>query len=426
VTDHRVARLSPLEEALLLWHEVNGGWRFELGVSAPTLDPQRLEAAFDSALAHHQLARCAVHADERGGFHWVHDPDATIGPIEVVECADDAARQRVVLAQIATPMALDEAPLVRAVIARCGDRDVLSAGFSHVLADGLGGFRFLRSVARAYRGEPDPAPVVDIAAAHAALASAPSSNWSGLAQKWTTRLDLAATAVTARSPLASSGGRVGAGAGATTRSVPMAALGAAAHRHAGSFGAHAMAALHVTIQRWNRAHNAVCDHVGVSQAVNLRPADWHDDVVASMAAITSVLSRPVDRVDVETAMARLGPQLTAEVQRARAREFVAASAAGRLVPYALRRRALAAVPREQFDTCMLSNFGAVADPPSFTDDSHHAISVTTAAMPLLPVGIAIYTAFAQVHLMVMYRGEYFDENGVNAFVDEYVEALSRG
>ena len=321
MTDDRVAELSPLEEALLLWHEVNGGWRFELGVSAPRLDAERLRAAYDTALRHHQLAQCSVQADERGGFHWVHEPGATVGRIDVVECADAAALRRLVLAQIATPMALDHAPLVRGVIARCGDRDVLSAGFSHVLADGLGGFRFLRSVARAYRGEPDPSPAVDIAAAHAALASPPSSNWSALTDKWTTRLELAATAVTARSPLARSGGRPGAGAGSTTRSVPMGPLSAAAGRYAGSFGTYAMAALHVTIERWNRAHGVACDAVGVSQAVNLRPAEWHDDVVASLAAITSLLSRPGDRVDVATAMARLGPKLTLEAQRERARAF---------------------------------------------------------------------------------------------------------
>ncbi len=408
----------------MLWHEANDGWNFQVGVTAGRLDPERLERAFGDAMARHPLARCCVEGDVR--FHWASDERAAVGPIDVVECADEDAVQNVALAQLDQPIDLRQAPLIRAVIARTADFDVLSTGFSHVLADGFGSLRFLRSVARAYRGEHDPAPAVDIASAHAALVDSRAADWSELTQKWTTRLELAADAATRRSPLAPSGGRPGAGAGATTRAIPAAPALDASRRHAGSFGTYAMAALHVTVDRWNAAHGEACEHVGVSQAVNLRPPEWWDDVVVSLAAMTSVLSGPGDRIDVATAIAHIGPNLDIEKQRARARALVATSAAGRAVPFALRRQALTAVARQQFDTCMLSNLRSVPDPPRFSDDVQPVISVTTAAMPSLPVGIAMYTAYDELRFMVMYRRECFDEAGVNAFMDAYAETLSCG
>ena len=408
----------------MLWHEANDGWNFQVGVTAGRLDPERLKQAFDAAMACHPLTRCCVEGEAR--FHWASDGHATIGPIAVVECADDNAVQDVALTQLEQPIDLRRAPLMRAVIARTTDHDVLSTGFSHVLADGFGSLRFLRSVARAYRGEPDPPPAADIAAAHAALVDPRAADWSALTRKWSTRLELAADAATPRSRLAPSGGRAGAGAGAITRAIPAAPALEASRRHAGSFGTYAMAALHVTVEDWNRAHGQACEYVGVSQAVNLRPPEWWDDVVVSLAAMTSVLSRPGDRVDVATAIARIGSHLEIEKQRARARALVATSAAGRVVPFALRRQALAAAARQQFDTCMLSNLRSVPDPPRFSDDVQPVISVTTAAMPSLPVGLAMYTAFDELRFMVMYRRECFDEAGVNAFVDAYAERLSCG
>lgn len=425
MTRRRLIELSPLEEALLLWHEANAVWSFQFGVTAPRLDPERVRQAYNTALAHHPLGRCGIESDSRGRFQWIEDSDADIGEVEVVECPDEETLQQVFLEQIDRPMPLDQAPLARALIARCPTEDILSSQLNHVFVDGLGTLRLLRSVARAYRGEFDPPPAVDIATAHRALDPLPASDWAALTKQWTTRLELAATALTERSRLAPSGG-AGVGAGSTIRSFPAAPLLEASRAHNASFGTYSMAAMHLTVERWNHAHDAACDHVGVTQAVNLRPDEWWDDTVANLAAMTSVLTKPSDRRDMTSALTVVRPQVESSQRKEKAREFVAAAKAARMVPFALRRQAFAAAARQQFDTCVLSNLRQVPDPPRFGDDHETVISATTAAMPGVGLTLGVYTAFDELRFLVIYRRETFDRDGANAFVDAFIETLRNG
>lgn len=409
----------------MLWHEANATWNFQLGVSAGRLDPARVRDAYNVALRHHPLTQCFVEPDARGRFQWIQDSDAEISEIEVVECDNEEAVQRLVLDQLERPLPLDAAPLVGAVIARCPNEDILSSHLNHVLADGLGTFRLLRSVARAYRGEFDPPPLADIATAHRALESPPPSSWSALTKQWTTRLDIAAAAVVRRSRLAPSGGD-GVGANATVRGFPAAPLLQASRDHNASFGTYSMAAMHVTVQRWNTAHGAPCESVGVTQAVNLRPDEWWDDTVVNLAAMTSVITSPRDRRDLPTALETVRPQVESNQRKEHAREFVAAAAAARVVPFPLRRQAFAAVSRQQFDTCVLSNLRSVPDPPRFTDDHTPIISAATAAMPGVGLVLGVYSAYDELRFLVIYRREAFNQEGANAFVDAFLDTLLNG
>jgi NRPS condensation-like uncharacterized protein len=422
----RLISLSPIEESILLWQDAAVPWNTQVALSAPRIDTDRVRAAFGAAMARHPLATCAVERDERACLHWVHDDAADIGTIEVIDCPDEASLQQVRVEQLDRALPMDVAPLMRAVIARGPSEDILIVCVSHVMSDGLGLVRLMRSVARAYRNEPDPSPAVDIATAHRALAPEPPTSWSALTDRWTQRLRVASVQVKRRSRLADSGGSAQGGFGLITRSIDAADITAARRRFGVAFDEYAMAALHVTIARWNRDHGAACDVVGVTQGVNLRADEWWNDVVVNLAAFASVMTDAADRTDIAAALTRVRPQLDPSLRVTHAREVASAARAMRVLPADVRVKALATLPADQFDTCTISNVGPLADPPRLADGEHSMRWIATPAMPVAGVTIATAMVDEQLQLDVCFRKERLDDDGAGRFVDAFIATLAAG
>ncbi len=424
VSRRRLIELSPIEETLLLWQEAAVPWNAQVALGAPHIDPERARQAYNAAIALHPLAGCAIECDDRGGFYWVHESAADVGEIETIECPDEASLQRVRLDLLERPLAMDVAPLIRPVIARCPTEDILISCISHVMTDGLGVLRLMRSVGRAYRGEPDPSPAVDIATAHRALVPKPPTSVAALTERLTQRLQVASTQVRQRSRLASSGASPDGGFGLVLRTVDLAQITRARRRYETGFDAYAMAALHVTIQGWNHAHGAPCELVGVTQGVNLRPPEWWDDVVVNLAAFASVMTEPSDRRDISAALAKVMPQLDPDLRLRHAREMAAAARASRLLPASARRRAFALVPADQFDTCAISNAGVLTDPPRLVDGAQSLSWIVTPAMPAAGLTIGTTVVGDELQFNACYRRERLDESAANVFVDGFIATLT--
>lgn len=153
---------SLVDEAVHLLDTEAAPWSLQLEARVSgRLDESRLRAALATAVAAHPMARArklpsrpSMHQD-----HWEIRPDVDIDPLRVVGCPDDAAlaAARTELQSRAVPLA--ESPPVR--LARHPDGDVIMLNVNHAAMDGFGARRVLLSVARAYAGEPDPAPEVD-------------------------------------------------------------------------------------------------------------------------------------------------------------------------------------------------------------------------------------------------------------------------
>jgi NRPS condensation-like uncharacterized protein len=424
VARRRLLDLSALDESLLVWQRLGVPWNAQIALAARTLDADRAAAALDAALAQHPLTQCAL-GDDGGRMVWCRDDAATIGAMGVVACADDDALDELRIAQISEPLPMDRAPLARAVVARCRDEDVLILTISHLVTDGLGLLRFMRSVGRAYRDEPDPPPALDAVQAQSALTPPRPASLPALATEWSRRLRVAAAHVPRRSRLAPSVA-TDAGFGIVVGEASRAAVAAARRKYSTSFDAHAMTALHVALARWNAARDAPCERVGVSQGVNLRPDAWWDDCVLNLAAFASVFTDAPDRADFGRALAAVTPQLDDEVRRGHAREMVAAARAARALPLATRVEVLRAMPPEQFDTCAISNCGVLADPPRLDDHSRPVAWIVTPAMPQSGLTIAVDAIDDSLHFSVCYRRELFTAADARAFVDGFVSLLGSG
>ncbi len=420
----RSMRLTAIEESILLWERASVPWRFVYEVAAPSLDPGRLRFAWRAALAGHEMGRQVLRRTDTGA-EWVPmDGPPDVGPIDVVPCPTEAHVQQVRDALLDLPVPLDGSPLVRVAIARRASDALQLASFSHVMSDGIGGIRLLRSVGRAYAGVADPAPAVDLATARRTLAPLPAGV-TGLAQRWAGGLRLATQTALPRNRVAPQGGsRPGFGSVACV--LDAAALDRARFRLGASFDEHLLGALHVTIDRWNRARGAAAGRLGVAFGVNLRPASWALDVVANLAAFISVLSDAGQRTDLAEAIAAVRPQIAADVRLERARSVVESARLGSVLPIDLRARALAAAAPDRYDSIAISNLGAVPDPPTFVPGHPVELGVSPPAIPPVGLDLTVHTVGSAVRIDTGFRRERFDDDGARAFTDAFAACLLEG
>ena len=130
-----------------------------------------------------------------------------------------------------------------------------------------------------------------------------------------------------------------------------------------------LAALHWTVEQWNRSHGAPCDDVTIMMPVNQRPTAWRNEVLANLVLAARVVSTPADR-------ARPHRLLETVVTQTKAIKVdgvggVADLAQTSRTPVWLRRlmpRVVDAVADHMADTAVLSNLGRVVDPPWFGAD----------------------------------------------------------
>ena len=85
-----------------------------------------------------------------------------IDPLEEIECDGEAQIDAARATLMSRPWNLDRPPLFRCILAHhpVGDRLILN--LAHVAGDGIGMSRLVQSIQRAYAGEADPQPNVDL------------------------------------------------------------------------------------------------------------------------------------------------------------------------------------------------------------------------------------------------------------------------
>lgn len=127
------------------------------------LDERRLRSAVARAIRTHPMARArmAPWSPLQRSYRWEIVDHLDVDPVLVSVCADDADLQlcRDELCSAVVP--LDRAPPFRLLLARHPAGDALMLGVPHAGADLTGALRLMRSIARAYAGDPDPVPTTD-------------------------------------------------------------------------------------------------------------------------------------------------------------------------------------------------------------------------------------------------------------------------
>lgn len=426
----RTIPFTPLEAGVLHLERAMAPWniQFELASHDP-LDPDRLAEAVELAARHHPMAavRCARDGDPTA--HWVVDETPSVEVTQVGDASLDAFRTQF----YGERLDLSTAPPFRVALARGaapgdGDGDRVLFCTSHVPMDGVGTLRLVRSVCRAYRGDPlvDPIEVSTARRRYAAY----GDSTRGTVRRAVETLSRLVTAL--RDPparLAREGGtddpRWGfhhrrLDPGLVTRLTDGCPAGV-------SVNDALLAALHRAVASWNAAHDRPTDRVSLMVPVNARPSSSFYEGVGMYAPFVSVATDRADRRDPARTLAAVRRQ----TRRVRSHDSAAwvtdvldllgpalAPVVRRGVPWLLDRTDYRLV-----DTAVLSNLGRVPSLPGFTADAPTGVWFSPPTVMPMGVGIGVATHDGAMRLAVRYAFEQFDTDAVERFTDRYVEQL---
>lgn len=426
------ASFTRLEEAVFLVEQTYTPWNIQFEIeTAERIDAGRLREAVRTASAVHPIAKAHTRLDGEGptDFGWEVDDDATVS-IETVEANTvdlDALRRRFYGDRID----LSTAPPFRLLVVRNGGEDADQLWFcsSHVAVDGVGTYRLLQAICTAYRGEEPTPSRFEFGESPAVLeALRPDSSRR--------RLQL----------LGRTAGRLGylfdppsrlPGAGAPGaigwryrhRRLDDAAVCDLVDADGSSINDYLLAALHLTLDGWNRDAGLEAEKLGVMMPVNLRPREWFYEGVGLYTLFESVVTDAEDRRDAASVLDRVTRQTRAIKAQRRylgLLEWLNLVPSG--TPLWLKKRVpklLGGPGKRLFDTAVLSNLGRLPEPlPTLSGESPESLWFTPPCWRPTPVSIGVVTVGEEMHLGFRYAQSAFDPGEADAFADRYVERLA--
>jgi NRPS condensation-like uncharacterized protein len=425
-----------LDESLLLLQETRASWNVQLELGTDHhLDEARLRQAVLACCQRHPLARARLALSPHGetSYQWDFADEVDLDPVRVVNCPDSAALDRLRSELYTPPIALDTAPGFRVVLARRPGGDLVLLSASHIVADGVGSLRLMQSIARAYRGEPDPPDPLALAEARD-LSSflAPKSR----SEKWARQLEglrRFREALDPPSRIAVVGGTDhDDGFGFVFRALDLGETttpGLVQRAPGTTVNDVLLAALHLTVQSWNAKNDVPTGRVGVMMPVNIRPVDRLWDVVSNLTSNVTVSTVPDDRVDLAAATAAVSKQTYQMRRNDRAYGLYDLLKVTEKAPLAVRRAVtrLIRLTGDRFvDTVMLSNLGRIPEPPTLAakpDSGPPELWFSPPCDPSCSVSIGVATSGARLALVARYRYEQFDAEAAEEFTDSLIAQM---
>lgn len=417
--------LTMLDESLLILQETRAAWNVQFEVVADhRVDADRLRQAVRSCCQRHPMARARLAPPDASGssYRWRIADDVDRDPLRVVDCADPGALDVLRTELYTPPIALDASPGFRVALARRPDGDLVLLATSHIVADGVGAVRLMQTIARTYRGEPDPPDPLPLAAARDVGSFLTPKTRS---ETWARELELLRRlheALDLPSRIATVGGADRGGFGLVFRAFDIgeATPGLVQRPPDTTINDVLVAALHRTVQSWNTQHNAPSDRIGVMMPINIRPADRLWDVVSNLTSMVSISTEPADRADLASATAAVAEQTYEMRRNDRAYGLYDLLDAMKEAPLTVKR----AVPRlihltgDRFvDTAMLSNLGRLPAPPAFGPKPPSELWFSPPCDPTCSFSVGVATCEQRLSLVARYRHEQFDARAAEQFTD---------
>ena len=425
---------SVVDEAVHLLDTEAAPWSVQLEVRvAGHLDEGRLRAALASALEAHPMARARKAASRRTERRdvWEIPPGPDLDPLRVVDCPDAAAldASRAELQSLAVPLA--ESPPLRVRLARNPDGDVLMLNANHAAMDAFGALRLVSSVARAYKGEPDPASEDESIRARDLLGRLADAELPVKVRRHLALAEKLRDIVVPPARLAPAGASGEAGYGfhhvALSEARTQALLDLP---HAGTVNDVLLAALHLAIDGWNRERGAPCRRIAVLVPANLRPREWRHEVVGNFSLPARVSTSRRSRRSPGEALEALTAQTGRKKRTGMGTALVEVLGRSHLLPLWAKQALVLLMPvtgDRLVDTAMLSNLGPLPEPPSFGPDAGDTVDVWFSPPGRMPLGLTVgaLTVGGRLHLAFRYRHRLFDADAARRFADRYLAELDR-
>ncbi|HEX2193228.1 MAG TPA: condensation domain-containing protein [Acidimicrobiales bacterium] len=380
------------------------------------LDETRLRDAVGVALDRHPRARARLVTGSwpHRRFEWEITPTPDLDPFAVVDSADDDALARAREDVVSRPLLLEASPPLRLRLVRHPRGDTLLLNLHHAAGDAMAGLVFLQSVARAYAGRPE---VVG-----GAVVAAPSG--AGLRRVLRELLEAARPSAS----IAPDGGRDG--PGYALRLVRVDAARTRALRDRAGNGTTVndllVAALHLTVDRWNAEHGRPARRVSILVPVNLRPRSRWREGFANVTFMLPVATLPRQRISAAGAVGAVRRR-TGAIKEDR----LPAAVVGLLrrlepLPLAARRRiARLAARGRRVPTTLLSNLGRLEHDLDFGPGVGAPVHVWFSPPAKIPLGLAVgaVTVDEELHLAFRVRHPLLGDEALATFAAYYQAAL---
>lgn len=394
-------------------------------------DPERLARALEVAVEHHPIARARLAASRPTdrSHRWEILDELREVPLRISNCDDEAALARARERHFAFTPSVEIAPPFAVLLAHVPEGDAIMLNINHAAADGVGAIRLMRSVLRAYARHPDPAPEIDPLAARdvRALAGAASP-----AERFVRAQSLARHALRHAVPaarVARDGGDARPAYGFETLSLSREETTAVRDLRTPRTTVNdvLIAALAMTIKRWNDEHGRRTGRVAITMPVNLRPALWRSEVVANLASWATVSLSTADLKDLRRAVMMTGRR-TSMIKRDRLSGTIIDLLAGpAMLSVSAQRRLQDLIPLTGdvvVDTASLSNLGVLDDLASL-GDAGEVRSLWFSPPGRMPLGASfgVLTLDGRLHLTLRYRHAQFDQEAARGFAEIYRDVL---
>ena len=320
-------------------------------------------------------------------------------------------------------------PPLRVLLAHHPGGDVLMLNLNHAAVDGFGAMRVLDRLAHAYAGDAGPQDALDfLACADLPVQPAPPSS-GRLVRLGRKALERLRDAMSKPPHLAAddAGDRPGFGFhlhGLSAQGTREVTGGGGASRDV------LIAALHLTIARWNSRHEMPGRRIGVLVPVDLRPGELPEHVVANLSVNTRLSTTPRERATPASALraiawhgkrdnaTRTGIALIAALQRAGMLTLWAKQSSIVLQPLTNNDRA---------DAAMICDLGSFPAAPRFGGDAGEVRELWFSPPSRSPRCLCVGTVTLEGRLYVTFRYPHvlFGENAVRRFADLYLSQLER-
>ena len=358
--------------------------------------------------------------------------------------AEGAGEDCLVVADCEGPEALDAArrelhtagppltvlPPFRVLLAHHPGGDVLMLNLNHAAVDGFGAVRVLDRLARAYAGTAGADAALDfLACADLPVQPAPppSSRLVRLPQKAVERVR---DALSKPPRLADDEASGEPGYGFHLHGLSTQGTRDATGGGGGATRDALVAALHLTIARWNSRHEMPGRRIGVLVPVDLRPADLPEHVVANLSVNTRLSTTPRERLTPTKVLravkwhserddaTRTGISLMAALQRAGMLALWAKQSSIVLQPLIDNRRA---------DAAMLCDLGSFPAAPNFGGDAGEVTELWFSPPSRSPRCLCVGTVALEGRLYLTFRYPHalFGPNAIRRFADLYLSELER-
>ena len=425
--------LNLLDEHFLNLDQEREPWGVHLEVRVGgRVEPERLFEAIRAAVRHHPIARARLanwHPNDRA-YRWEITEELDEVPLTVAACPEDTLLADVRERLFGVSPSLEAAPPFAVVLAHCRGGDSILLNLHHAAGDGVSAVRLMRAILRAYAGEEDPVPALDPLAVRDVLALAGARSLEERIMRGRTLARHAARQLTPTTRVARDGGdgRPGYGFELLALSAEETLAIRAKQTTGTTVNDVLLAALAVAIRRWNGEHGRWPGRIALTMPVNLRPAEWREEIVGNFASYVTVSLGVCEHHDLARAL-----EVTAERTRQIKQDGLAGVVIDLLVgPSMLRvsakRRLQELIPltgNTLVDTASLSNLGALDDWPSLGDRAGTVEAVWFSPPGRMPLGAAIgaATVDGRLHVTMRYAHPQFDSAGARAFVALYREVL---